>query len=155
MAVRTAKVWTALEAATAANLNKSPGGWIGYAKNTVDQTGITGTDQALSSVTCTPTVGTSRLIKVSGTAVVTATGTCTYYITIMQDAVSIGRIARVQAVATGDVQFHSGFSYVVAPSAGAHIYSLSITLSSGTSLTVDGTGGTAARILVEDLGSTT
>ena len=63
MASRTAKEWAALEEATATNMNKMAGGWIGYSSNSSDQTGIT-TATDLTSITVDVTVNTSRLIRV-------------------------------------------------------------------------------------------
>ncbi len=153
MATRTAKVWTALDVATAADLNKLAGGWIGYAQNSVDQTGITGTVD-VTSCTVTTTVGTSRYIKISGWAHVTTVGTCTYYIEIHQDGVAVGRIARETAIVTATTTLMNGSAMVVAPSAGSHTYKLVAVLSSGTSLTIEGgTTVASATILVEDCGA--
>jgi hypothetical protein len=64
MAVRTAYAGTiaALDAITAANNNKLPGGCIGYKEKSTVTSGITGTSTTI--LTETVTVNTNRLIKV-------------------------------------------------------------------------------------------
>src|SRR6266700_2865661 len=49
---------------TAANVNNLPGGWIGYAEVTANQTGIT-TEVDLTGLSQAVTVNTSRRIRIS------------------------------------------------------------------------------------------
>ena len=65
MAVRTAYDAVAGSTLTAANLDRYPGGWIGYAEATTGQTGISGAAD-LTSLSVTVTVGTSRRILAEG-----------------------------------------------------------------------------------------
>lgn len=59
---RTPKEWDG-DAATSADFNRGPGGWVGFDSTTADITGITGTPVTILSIPFT--VGTSRRIKVS------------------------------------------------------------------------------------------
>lgn len=72
MAVRTAYAPVAGTVITAANHAKFPGGWIGYVEVTASQTGIT-TEVDVTSLTLTPTVGTSRRIRTSMQVTATVT----------------------------------------------------------------------------------
>lgn len=151
---KTGHEFAALEEPTAANFNSAGFGWLGHGYNTSDQTSITGSNVDVSELTATCTVGTNRLIEVKMHAHITSVSTATYYLTFLQDGASIGRSARETALATGAVVYHSGFAIVRAPSAGSHIYTVQVTVTTG-SLSISGTGGTNAHLLVTDLGSTT
>lgn len=59
---RTPKQWSS-EAVTSSNLNRGPGGWVGFDATSADITGITGTPVTILSIPFE--VGTSRRLKVS------------------------------------------------------------------------------------------
>jgi hypothetical protein len=134
--------------------NGVAGGWIGYLPRTSDQGGIT-TEAAISGVTVTVTVNTSRRLKVTGyTSGMTGTNVDTVgQLTVKQDGVAIA-YARVPTWA-------ASLSYnppavaiaIVTPSAGSHTYALFAQRVVGTgSVTVAADTDRATFILVEDLG---
>ncbi len=151
MPTRTAKEW-GTEAATSTNMNKMAGGWIGYATNSADQTGIT-TLVDVTDITVTVTVGTSRLIRVDVLGLVTiSTNSANYVGRIQQDGSNAGTWAYKDGGAANDADWQHGF-VVLTPSAGSHTYKATLATSSGSgTLSVDGTSPNQARILVTDLG---
>ena len=155
MSSRTAKEFTTGEVLTAANMNKPAGGWLGYAANSSDQSGIT-TLTDVNNVTVTVTVGTGRLLLVMVTGLVTVTGTVSaWYGTIVEDSSTIGRWARVTGMANNDVQQFTGWT-ITTPSAGTHTYKAQAAVTSGAgTLEVSGTAPGQAKIVVVDLGAST
>jgi hypothetical protein len=153
MSTRTAKEFAALEVMTAANLNKAAGGWIGYAANSSDQSGITTTTD-VSNATVTVTCGTARLLLIIATATVTVSGTVNDWLgTILQDGNIIGRWARVTGMSNGNVEQCTGFA-IATPSAGTHIYKMQAGVTNGGgSIEVSGTSPAQAKLLVIDLGA--
>ena len=152
MASRTGKEFAALEVLTAANLNKLAEGWIGYASNSADQTGISGTSD-ITGATITVTAGTARLYLVLATVTVTTSASgLVWNGTILEDSTVIGRWARTTGMGANAIQQFTGFA-LATPTAGSHTYKLQITLSSGTgTLDVSGTAPAQAKIVVVDLG---
>jgi alkylation response protein AidB-like acyl-CoA dehydrogenase len=155
MANRTAKEFQPLETITAANLNKSAGGWLGDATNLgADQTGITTTTD-ITNCTVTVTVGTARRIKIECTALVTCNNTASWNGTIVEDGTAIGRWGRMTSMANGESVQVGGF-VTTTPSAGSHTYKMQATVTTGGgNIDVSGTGVGAARILVTDIGPAT
>lgn len=153
MAVRTAYVGTQVagDVLTAANFSKLPGGWLGWASATANQTGIT-TDTDLTGLTVTVTVGSNRLIKVSAMAILSRT---------VADGVTTLKIKQDSTLINGDQTTHPGtsfyqaspFALISAPSAGSHTYKLSLERTTGTGTVAMSASATQpALILVEDLG---
>lgn len=151
MPVRTGYVATqsAGDVLTSANFTKLPGGWIGYANVTANQTGITAITD-LTNLTVTVTVGTNRLIQITGFGSISTTANDNNGSLYVRE--SSTQLARSQQwldntlVPTG--------TYVAcllnAPSAGAHTYKLSLEATASAGLEAASTR--PAFILVEDLG---
>jgi hypothetical protein len=158
MAVRTAYPGSQSvgDVLTSANFTKLPGGWIGYAEVTANQTGIT-TDTALTGLTVTVTVGTSRKIRITGVGVIERTvgdGQGIGY--IKEGATKLGRWAQANQVTvaqgSGSVVSNPGSTFTT-PSAGSHTYFLTLERTTGTgTIQLDAAAGTPAYILVEDIG---
>ncbi len=150
MAVRTAYVATesAGDVLTAANFNKMPGGCIGYANVTANQTGISALAD-LTGLTVTVTVNTSRLIMVQGLGVfLQQTGVGTASMAINEGA--------TQLVNAGASLVISGFGtftpfVILSPSSGAHTYKLRATTSSNT-VDLQASATAPATIAVYDMG---
>ncbi len=131
MAVRTAYVGTeaAGDVLTAANFNKLPGGLIGYAIVTANQTGIS-TATNLTSLTVTVTVNTSRIIMIDAIGVMgqnssTGLGNLTIYEGATQLANSVCTMT-----AAG---FWTGRPLcVLSATSGAHTYNLKASTNAGT-----------------------
>lgn len=140
---------------TAAYLNGLAKGWLDASTNTSDQTGITGSNVDITGTPVTVTIpaGSTRKIRLTGRAHVTATGTCDWTGTIVTDTGSIlGRWGRESAQATGVVTMHEA-SCLTTAAPGDHTWQMRITLSSGTSVAVAGGSPAGATLLVEDLGA--
>lgn len=149
MAVRTAYDAVAGTTLTAANLDKYPGGWIGYAEVTANQTGISSVTD-LTSLSVTVTVGTSRRIQVFGFARLTqqtSNGIITFSI---RDGSSTTLSTYLFTASTGN-STQGVVSAVLTPSSGSNTYKLSLATTAGT---VDMSAGATfpAHILVCDLG---
>lgn len=133
---------------TSANFTKLPGGWIGYAEVTANQTGIT-TVTDLTGLSVAVTAGTNRRLKITGSIRVTRTvadGYTTLYIRESSTNLNFG-------VTLSTLDFFCVAMAVITPTAGSHTYKLSLERTTGT-----GTVGIAAAaanpnfILVEDIG---
>lgn len=154
MPVRTAYAGAAVsgEVLTAANVNKIPGGWIGYATNTAAQTGVGTTATDLTNLTVTVTVDTSRRIRITGyVPIQQRTSAALSEVDIHEGAT---RLARHFASVAADQFDTMTPSVILTPTAGSHTYNLKMVTSAGTVDTVYGTD-TIAFILVEDLGPDT
>ena len=152
MAVRTAYVGTQVagDVLTAANFTKLPGGWIGDASVTANQTGIT-TVADLTNLTVAVTAGSSRRLRITAQAIITRTVNDGYVLMSIKEGATVLQQIQIHPVSTdGDTK--SG-SVTVTPSSGSHTYKLTLERGSGT-----GTVGIAANasapafILVEDIG---
>jgi len=151
---RAAHDWLALEEAASANLNKVAGGFLGYESNSSSQTGITTTTD-LTGVTVDVTTNTSRLIRIDVLAIVTIqTAAADYVGRILRDGSNIGTWAQRSGGGASGVASHTGFTWDT-PSADTHTYKANLARSSGSgTLDVNGTAPSNAKILVQDLGST-
>ena len=154
MAVRTAYVATqaAGDVLTSANFSKLPGGWIGYAEVTADQTGIT-TITDLTSLSVAVTVNTSRRIQVTGHG------------NYLNDTIDEGGTVYIRESSTtlnsygvwtsNHLSIVRGFvvMWVGTPSAAAHTYKLSLARTTATgTIALKAAATYPAFILVEDLG---
>lgn len=153
MPVRTAYAGAAIagEVLTAANVNKLPGGWLGYAEVTANQTGIT-TEVDLTGLTVTVTVGTSRRIRVTGEVLIqtSATGLLAF-LYIHADGSQVQKRVIVPGVAASSEMLHA--EVILTPSAGSHTYKLRA--ASGGTAVLEASATVPSFILVEDLGPAT
>lgn len=162
MAVRTAWTGTAAvgEVFNAADAKSIPGGWIGYAEVTANQTISTGTETDLTGLTVTVTVAANRKIRIRGQGIISRS---------VADGVSVGRIkegstelgrwAQHAPSATTEFDAASGDAVsspagvFVTPSAGSHTYKLTLQRFSGTgNVVLNAAAGSQAFIMVEDVG---
>lgn len=141
MPARTAYAGAAVagEVLTAANVNKIPGGWIGYAEVTANQTGIT-TEVDVTGLSIAVTVGASRRIMVSVefSAVSSVAGDIGS-LNIMEGGAVLQ--ARDTHLAIATYAFDVRGAVVLTPAAGAHTYKATFRRSVGT-----GTLNTAANV---------
>lgn len=157
MTVRTAFTPTPVagQTLTAAQVKQIPGGWIGEASVVAPQAGVSGTglEVAVTGLTVTVTVGTSRLLKITGHARVSRSVADGVTIgAIKEDGAAVGRWAHHQPSAATETGNETGF-VLRRPSAGAHTYALFIQRFSGTgTVSVDAAATAPAYITVEDLG---
>lgn len=143
-----AGAWIVGDDLGAADLNKLPGGWIGYAEITGDVNGFSG-QADISGLTVTPTIGTTRRLKIQG------------YCRILQNTTSgVGEVYIVEAGANvqrssftrsaSDVGMHHPTS-IRTPSSGAITYKLAASVGSGT-MDIKASPSQPAFILVQDIG---
>lgn len=154
MPARTAYAGAAVagEVLTAANVNKLPGGWIGYNQVTANQLtiGLTATD--LTGLSVAVTVGTSRRIRISASAAVQQrTSAALAELDIYEGATRLQRFPTSIPAELYDVLTPS---VVLTPTAGSHTYKLTMLTSSGT-VDMLAAADWPAFILVEDLGPAT
>jgi len=152
MAVRTAYVGTqsAGDTLSSANFTKLPGGWIGYAEVTADQTGISTGPTDLTSLTVTVTAGSSRRIRVTGYGrVIQQTSASAPQILIRDGSNNILQAA-ILNLASGSTAILCP-SVVLTPSSGSNTYKLSGSVAAGT-MDLEASSIQPAWILVEDLG---
>lgn len=153
MPVRTAYAGAAVpgEVLTAANVNKTPGGWIGYAEVTANQGGIGTTDTDLTGLSVAVTVGTSRRIRISVFSNVSMqTASNRAYLRIQEGATVLTE-AREDIVNDNHAPMNA--SVVLTPTAGAHTYKVTArVLNAGSTLTAEAATTYPSYILVEDLG---
>lgn len=157
MATRTTSVGTQSNSdfLSSAEYNSAAGGWIGYVTRTSDVSSLTTSDDTLTGVTVTVTVGTSRYIKITVFGRMIST--------VANDDANIN-IKESTTVLTGSTftlnrttlpYGHTVEKVLAAPSSGSHTYFATGGLAAGTgSLTLKADATRPAWILVEDLGST-
>lgn len=153
MAVRTAYVSTQSpgDVLTSANFTKLPGGWIGYAEVTADQTTIT-SETDLTSLTVTVTVGSNRRIKITGHIRVNGSTTDNVAGLRIKESTTTLQLASTYNPGTSSHTTLIG-QVVLTPSAGSHSYKLSLeTLTGGGNVSLEASATNPAYILVEDMG---
>lgn len=154
MPVRTAWDPETGDVITETDLEKLPGGWLGYASVTANQNVATSTVTDLTGLSVTVTVGANRLIKLSASCLLSrsvADGVTVGY--FREGSTELGRWGQHSPSATTEFDWCSGWCLVSAPSAGSHTYKLSMNRATGTgNATLNAGTGAAAWILVEDLG---
>jgi hypothetical protein len=152
-AARTAYAPPVLDPLTAAKVKKLAGGWIGYADKSANQTGIT-TDTDLTNLSISVTVGTDRLIRITGHGVLqrsVADGVTIGY--IKDGSTVIGRWAEGEAAGATSFDLHEGSTFVITTTGGGKTYKLSLERNSGTgTVSLMAAADNKAWILVEDLG---
>lgn len=153
MPVRTAYVGTEAvgDVLTKANFDKLPGGWIGYAEVTANQTTIT-TETSLTGLTVTVTVNTSRRIRIGARANILSTvADDRFSLRIKESATVLNTGEGVLRLASVDQTFYT--EWIGTPSAGVHTYNLTLQRLNGTGSGSLIAGATfPAHILVEDIG---
>lgn len=152
MTVRTAFTGTASpgDVFTAENTDDLPGGWIGYAEVTGNQTSIT-TEANLTSLTVTVTTNTSRRIKISGKCEMSSTQLGDAMTLNIKESTTVLQRAVKQAFGAGQSQTLTA-ACVLTPSAGSHTYFLSASCSGGGTGQMNAAATYPAFILCEDLG---
>lgn len=157
MAVRTA--WTPAavsgELVNLSDIKSIPGGWLGYAVVTADQT-ITNssTETALTGMSLTVTVGANRLIRLSATGILSRTVADGIILARFKESTTeLGRWSQHFPDNANEFALATGFVVLVAPSSGSHTYSLTLQRFSGTGNVTLNAGTTSpATFVVEDLG---
>lgn len=157
MATRTTAVGTKADTdiLSGADFNDAAGGWIGYVAVTSSQSSITTSATDLTSLSVSPTVGSSRYIKL--------TGQCRFVSDVATDDFSLN-IQESTTVLNGGgfcgqrltVNYMAHVQAVLAnPSSGSHTYKLTGGRSGGTgNITMVADATHPAWLLVEDIGST-
>jgi hypothetical protein len=154
MTVRTAYDAVAGTALTATNLDKYPGGWIGYAQATSNQGSIT-TAVDLTGLTVTVTVGTSRYLKITGyLSSWSSTNANAYAQLLVMESSTTLQSATGSTVTIGSGTMLCAVA-VLTPSSGSHTYKLQLGSVTAGTLTMSASATAPAYILVEDMGSTT
>lgn len=152
MPVRTSYVGTQIagDVLTAANFSKLPGGWIGYAEVTANQTGIT-TVTDLTGLTVTVTAGTARRLKITGRCLADSSViTDRIILSIKESATTFGQgyghppAANEQETITAEA--------TVTPSAGTHTYKLTLERNGTGTVRMIAAATVPAFIVVEDIG---
>jgi hypothetical protein len=154
MAVRTAYDAVAGTTLTATNLDRYPGGWIGYAAVTANQGSIT-TVVDLTGLTVTVTVGTTRYLKITGYLPSWSSTNATAYatLTIVESSTTLNSATgSTPTIGSGTVLSAVA---VVTPSSGSHTYKLQLGSVTAGTVTMSASATSPAFILVEDMGSTT
>jgi hypothetical protein len=139
------------DAYTAANHARMPGGWIGWAQVTADQSSINALTD-LTGLSVTVTVNSDRLIRVTGQLILTTDavdfeGAQAY---IREGSTTLAQIGPggVQAGSPGAVSA----SAILEATSGSHTYKLSAEPIDEVSVTMKASATRPAYILVEDLG---
>ena len=155
MASRTAFPGTSTDSTihTAADDNKLPGGWIGYAEVTASQTGIGSTDTDLTGLSVAVTVNTSRRIRISCQATTTAdSGSPVLRLKIKEGATQLTQLVREQSATSGGSSGQTVCGAVwLTPSSGSHTYKLAFQAATATG-GIFASSTEPAWIGVEDLG---
>lgn len=153
MAVRTAYDAVDGTVATAANLDKYAGGWIGHNDQTAAQTSITTLADA-TGLSLTVTVGTSRKIRVSG--YIQFTSTVTTDIATVQITDGSNNVLQSHSVMCnmGATAGHPcPVSVILNPSSGSNTWKLRVARNGSGTLNTSSSSTAPAYIVVEDLGS--
>jgi hypothetical protein len=152
MAVRTAYVGTqsAGETLSSANFTKLPGGWIGYAEVTANQTGLGVGPTDLTSLTVTVTAGSSRRLVVRGYARITQQTSPSNSEVLIRDGSGTQLNKSTITMASASIAMHHP-AVVVTPSSGSNTYKLSCSVAAGTN-DLNAAATQPAWIMVTDVG---
>lgn len=158
MPVRTAYAGAAVsgEVLTAANVNKIPGGWIGYNESTTNQGSIAGTEVDITGLTATVTVGTSRRIRITvELSLSSSVANDVPSLRIKEGTTQLQSREEHLGSVVGALAAISA-SVVLTPTAGSHTYKATLVRAVGTGTLVVNASATApAFLLVEDIGPAT
>lgn len=153
MPVRTAYAGAAVagEVLSAANVNRLPGGWIGYAEVTASQGGIT-TEADITGLSVAVTVGANRRIRVSyAGSVASSVANDTGSVNIKEGATYLsGKYLSIP----GNFNYGLTVSVILTPAAGTHTYKIVSARAAGSTGIHQHTASAAepSFLLVEDLG---
>jgi len=136
---------------TAVNFRKLPGGWIGYAEGSTDQTGIT-TNADVTGCTVTLTPDSSRRLKITGQVFCEASGAAARAsLAVFADGAQVGAAGQLRLETTGTAgRSTAHVTAVITPTSASHTYKLNMTAATGTLNLPSATQ--LAWILVEDIG---
>lgn len=140
---------------TEARLDTLARGWLGYVEVTANQSVVgSGTETDITSLTVTLTVQADRKLRITGHGIFSrSVADGVTLARIKEGSTELGRFCQHAPSATSEFDCAEG-SIVVAPSAGSHTYKLTMQRFSGTgNITLNAAAGSAAFILVEDIGS--
>lgn len=155
MATRTAYAGTASsnDILTAANVNKLPGGWVGYVEKTSDQGSIT-SEADVTSLTLTLTLVSGRRYEVSAYLDVSIdTGARTANVAIYDGASRIQRAREVIAVA-GD-STHMTPVTTLDGDGSSHTVKVTAQVQGGSgTMTVNAASDRPSHLLIKDVGPT-
>jgi hypothetical protein len=124
-----------------------PGGTLGYAQVTANQTGISSATD-LTGLAVTVTVATSRRIKITGHHQIVATVAGLAFGEVRESTTTLGRYDGAN-IAVNSRDTYDG-SIIVSPSTGSHTYKLTLVPASGT-FSLEAAATIPAFILVEDI----
>jgi hypothetical protein len=157
MPVRTAYAGAAVagEVLTAANVNKIPGGWIGYAEVTANQGSITA-QVDLTGLSVAVTVGSSRRLRITAQAHFASTVASDGVALFIQEGATTLNVLGLQLPTSAGVTQGITCAAVITPTAGAHTYKLQASRNTGTgTVNLAASATQPAFILVEDIGPAT
>jgi hypothetical protein len=151
MAVRTAFAGTTSpgDVLTSAQITRLPGGWIGYAEVTANQTGISSITD-LTSLTVTVTAGTSRRLLITGRGRVTQASSAASSVMSIRNGAGTILQESAQTLEVGYTAVPLPMS-VQTPSSGSNTYKLSLSTPAGT-IDLNAAATYPAFILVTDVG---
>jgi hypothetical protein len=132
----------------------SPGGILGYAEVTANQTGMGAGLTDLTGLAVTVTVPAGRRLRIVGNVRLLKSTSAGYgQVVVREGSTSIGRIWTFLDMATSGVgsRFRGEGSVIVAPTAGEHTYKLTSDLAN-VGATLEASAGNACWIMVEDIG---
>ena len=149
MPARTAYDAVGGTALTATNLDKYPGGWIGYAEVTTGQGSIS-TITDLTNLSIAVTVGTSRRIRVTGKIYANASGVVlAAELVIREGGTTLNGGRLLYGTASQDQSIMA--EWIGTPGSGSHTYKLSLAATAST-INMTASATAPAYILVEDIG---
>lgn len=138
-------------ALSAAEMNLLPGGTVGYAERTTDQTTIT-VQVDITSLTVTWTAVAGRRYKITGKVEVTSTAADGAYVLVLTDAANTSKQRATDACLTTSGRTVT-LTHVEEPGSGSITRKLRLSKAGGTgSLTAGAAAASPAFLLVEDVG---
>jgi hypothetical protein len=140
------------EVATAAFADSLPGGWLGYAEITADQSGITSLAD-ITGLSQAVTVNSDRRIKITVHGrIQTTSATDRNSVVIREGSTQLQVVYDAIPDSVNPSEAFEG-SVILTPSAGSHTYKVSAQRVTGTGTVTFGAAATApAFILIEDIG---
>lgn len=130
-----------------------PRGKLGFSSKTANQGGITTSLTDITSLSVSVTVGTGRLVRISGSVLIgSSAANDSISITTLEGAAVLQDTPSVSNAVSYDYTVHP--SVVIAPSAGAHTYKFAAVRNAGAgTIHVTASAAVPSFILVEDIGA--